>query len=355
MFKELIIKNLQCHKELTVTFTKGLNVIIGNTDSGKSAIIRALYLILMNAPRSGESIFKRTNSKDALVITLTDFNNNHIIRTKRKYYINDKLIKAFGSDIPKPIQELFPLKPLNWQKQLDQHFLILQTGGNAAKILNTSTGMEEQEELIKEIKVNISEHKSSIKRLIQNNQEHQDTIDKLKPITRLYLNAQAIKNIEVKVEQCNLMKSSLDKIITNIHIAYDNAKIQSKLIDLIAYVNLIQNLQNEVEISNQSISKLSKLIDNIEAVQKLIDNSVIYNKLFHSINRIQSNQNDVNKLNKLIISLRTLTDNMKESYTTFNEAYIEVERFQNEFNKNLRELGECPLCGTKFKRRKDKC
>ena len=50
IFKKLILKNVQRHKDLTVHFTPGLNVIRGANQRGKSTIIRSLFWLFTNRP-----------------------------------------------------------------------------------------------------------------------------------------------------------------------------------------------------------------------------------------------------------------------------------------------------------------
>ena len=46
MIKKLVLNNFQCHEHLEVNFEKGVNVIWGHPDSGKSTIRRALTFLL---------------------------------------------------------------------------------------------------------------------------------------------------------------------------------------------------------------------------------------------------------------------------------------------------------------------
>ena len=46
MFRKLIIKNIECHKQTEIDFTEYSNCIVGKTGSGKSALLRALSSLL---------------------------------------------------------------------------------------------------------------------------------------------------------------------------------------------------------------------------------------------------------------------------------------------------------------------
>ena len=54
MIKQLNIHNFQSHEDSSLNFTEGVNVIIGASDSGKSAIIRALKFVVYNSPSGSD-------------------------------------------------------------------------------------------------------------------------------------------------------------------------------------------------------------------------------------------------------------------------------------------------------------
>ena len=49
--KKIIIDNFQSHEHTEIEFGPGLNVIVGPSDYGKSAVVRALRWVLYNEPR----------------------------------------------------------------------------------------------------------------------------------------------------------------------------------------------------------------------------------------------------------------------------------------------------------------
>jgi exonuclease SbcC len=54
--KKVTLKNFQSYSDHTVEFTSGLNVLEGTSDSGKSAILRAISFVLHNSPRKDSFI-----------------------------------------------------------------------------------------------------------------------------------------------------------------------------------------------------------------------------------------------------------------------------------------------------------
>ena len=350
LIREIHIHNFQIHKDLVLKLTTGVNIILGDTDKGKSAIIRALKLLLDNQPRSGEVIYQnRHHKKDPLSIKVIDVKGNVIERKKRKYYINGELLKAYGTDVPLPVKELLPFKDINWQRQLEQHFLILQTGGGAAKILNSSTGMEDQELLLKEVKSAISESKSNIKRIKKNNTEHQETINRLKNVNRFLEDALHIKLLENQSE--DLIKSShqLGQLLTQLYQCLKNKQNIDTINSRLNEIDLINNKMKSLKGKEAIINGLRDLLDHLKLAQEEIKNKDKYNKHLHSINLIFKNQKEYSNLSSLIQQLFKLVQNLKQIKKDIKSAKVNHEQLKKKLNDYLLNLGYCPTCGQKVK------
>lgn len=78
--KKIILQNFQSHKYTVIELDEELNVIVGPSDSGKSAIIRALKWVLYNEPAG--DFFIREGEREASV-TL-EFSDNIKVKRFRK-------------------------------------------------------------------------------------------------------------------------------------------------------------------------------------------------------------------------------------------------------------------------------
>lgn len=348
MFTTLTVKNFQIHKNLTVEFKPGLNVITGPTNSGKSALIRALNLLIMNQPRNAEKLFQNQNSEGKLEIILKDDEGNTIQRKDRKYHINDVQIKAFGSDIPKPIMELLPFFDVNWQRQLDQHFLILQTGGTSAKYLNNITGMEDQEKMLQELKLLSAEYKGNIKRLIKNNADHSEKLSELKFATRLFMVAKSIQNQYDKLNEDYQKHQSLNNLINQIkECPIDfNYKLFNSLVNK---MNDIKILINKMDKLFERVDVLQTLCDQLNDVESMVKKDTkIYNDLLNRVKNIHEIiqtkidiVQSIDYLSSIIASLENSSDKYEAQTTLAKDLQIT-------FQDKLIEIGECPLCGSSF-------
>lgn len=344
LISDIIIHNFQIHKDLHIKLKPGVNIILGDTDAGKSAIIRALKLLFDNQPRSGESIFQNKFDKDPLSIEVIHAKGDRLKRHKRRYYLNGKLMKAFGTNALEPIKELFPLKDINWQRQLESHFLVLQTGGGAAKILNASTGMEDQELLIKEVKSEISESKSNIKRIHKNNEEHKETMERLQNINRFLEDALYIETIEKQTVDLQSTKTELKKLLDNIYQYKEDKKDIHVINDRLQDIIIIQSKFAMIQGQKVLISNLRDLLNRIKKVQIEVHNKSIYNKRLHSINLIINNENKYSKIAVMIKQLFKLIQQIKQIKKDKITAQQNHKLLKKKLDNYLHELGYCPTC-----------
>ncbi|WDC83992.1 ATP-binding protein [Caloramator sp. mosi_1] len=122
--KSIEIENFQSHKHTKLDLSENLNVIVGPSDNGKSAIIRALKWCLFNEPKGVE--FIRFDSNYCRV-TLTLSDGVKIIRERTKTKNTYRLIKngeetvyeGFGNDIPLDIQEAHKIRKIRIDKDND--------------------------------------------------------------------------------------------------------------------------------------------------------------------------------------------------------------------------------------------
>lgn len=128
MFKSVDIINFQSHLDTHIEFDEGVNLIVGDSDCGKSAIIRAMNWVISNRPL-GDG-FLRDGSDNTLVHLKTD--SGFVERCKGQenvYSLNGNTFEAFGSSVPKEIVDFLNLSDVNVQGQLSPYFLVLETSG----------------------------------------------------------------------------------------------------------------------------------------------------------------------------------------------------------------------------------
>lgn len=139
MFERLLIQNFQTHEKLRVDLDPAITSIVGPSDVGKSAIIRALRWVCTNQP-NGDA-FVRYGSKGTTVQLVLD--GGFVIARRRssngtvnEYKLDEQEFVSFKTAVPEPIEQLLNLGTVSWQGQHDQSFWFSNTPGEVSRQLN---------------------------------------------------------------------------------------------------------------------------------------------------------------------------------------------------------------------------
>lgn len=138
MIKQLIIHNFQSHADTVLDLDLGVNLITGQSDSGKTAIIRALKWLATNRPL-GDG-FRSWDSKGETMVKILLGDGVSIRHEPGKYSLTNGKDKqewsAIGTTVPEAVTQALNLSELSWQAQMDSPFLLSASPGEVARTLN---------------------------------------------------------------------------------------------------------------------------------------------------------------------------------------------------------------------------
>lgn len=130
------LRNFQAHTCKDVELDPGITTLVGPSDAGKSAVLRALEHVMMNTQRGSGCV---TTGKDSAKIHLRLDDGCKLTRAtgKQSYYkLDGELFKAFGVGVPAPIEDLLRVTEINFQGQHDPVFWLSEKAGAVSKHLN---------------------------------------------------------------------------------------------------------------------------------------------------------------------------------------------------------------------------
>lgn len=342
MLKKLEIKNFQSHKNSTLEFRPGLNVIIGSSNCGKTVILRALNWIISNRPR-GQN-FIRHGTTDCQVTLETD--NTTIVRTRNKkencYTINGEILTALSGNVPPQITDTLNLSDLNIQNQLDQHFLTQDSPGKVAQAINNVTHLENAEEASSKIsnKINALARKIEIDK--QTEKEYREKLKRFEYLGDFEHTLVYAKTITKNLEKTNQQIDGIEKIESSFNTVQTELQaLPTPLEGLDELLEKVVDTYNQNYSTVDSLSKLSTIVNNFVLLQKQLDS--LPAKI--DIKKLDNLEKETTEIGNRLYDLRELVMQFHDFEEDMFVQVDELKILKKELGVVTEDLEICPLCG----------
>lgn len=293
MLESITIHNFQKHKKLRIDFDEHITVITGRSDSGKSAIIRALRWVCFNQP-SGDAFIQRDSTTCSVSLKA---DSRSLKRTKGKwdnsYTLDRKQYHALGQgNVPEDVTKLLNVNSINFQGQHDSPFWFSLTAGEVSRQINQIVNLQ----LIDKVLSHVASDLRRVKAAVQVSE------------TRL----EDAKASVSSLSWAKAAKASLEQI----EVLY--ASIQEK---------------------SHKASLLRDLITDVQSLTEQRDRaagaSVDAGKLFREAEAYRKRKESAE-------SLRSLIDEISQCEADLKRARKECSQMLTELDKQMD--GKCPLC-----------
>lgn len=304
MLKSIRIQNFQSHKDTILHFHPGLNAIFGDTDQGKSSVVRAFRWVSKNRPVGAQayrSTFTTPKEPTRVTIVCDDgevtktFLNG---KTTYKVKIGKKslTLKGFGTKTPRQVEELLNLDEVSLQEQFDQPFLTSQSSGAASRHLNRVANLDTIDTTLSNLQSSMRRNLSEIKNTQQEIVEYEKQIKELLPYKDKLKEAVTLEKLYVKFTKTN-----------------------GKL--------------NELKSIRDQLFKIELELENIPDVDDL--NQQLY--------RIERDRKNLYQTKEHITDIRNISQEINSKTKRIKEINKELKVKSNKLPK------ECPECGTLLK------
>lgn len=275
MIRTLSIKNFQSHKNSKLEFEPGVNVIIGSSDSGKTAIVRALRWLIWNRPAGDE--FRSRWGGDTVVDIEFDEGHVYRIRTDKTnlYMLGIDDFKALKSDVPDEIKKLINMNEINLQQQLDSPFLISSTPGEVAQHFNHIAHLDSIDFGLK----NIQSWYNSLNQQIKLNEERLIELkERAASFDYLQLfesDVEVLEEMQQRLTKLIQAETKLETLINNIKDVNAAIKEEQAIVPAEKDIENILKMYEELESKQNSADQLGNLIsdifDNEQALDRALD------------------------------------------------------------------------------------
>jgi DNA repair ATPase RecN len=354
MIEFIDIENVQAIKKAHIELHPGINVFYGETDQGKSIIIRSLdQLINNNLPISSLVNWDLPKSKAQSKIAIQK-DGHYIARKMGKenaYILDDKVYKVPKQGMPDEIKEMLNMDNINIQQQLSAPFLLTSsiTSGQIAKRLNSVVGLSKIDDttfninsIIRDIKSKqkihedeIAKHTKALKRF-EWLDEFEKEVDKLK---RKY--NRLLKMMEV-VKKANKSQDIL-------HELYERKNTFSATLELKTHVLSISKLiekRNELQSTLRQARSIKKKLHQLSIQKQKTQKMVLLQKPVKTLNNITSQYIEVNEKLAQARKMRAKLEKMQASQAEFEKNKTRQIKALIKLKKKVQ---ICPICGSEFK------
>ena len=351
MIEKLKIKDFQSHKYTELEFKNGINILVGRSLSGKTAIIRALLWLINNRPLGFRFHSQFSGKKDTTKVELnlrengnpTEISLSKSVRGSA-YILNEKQFSAFGNEVPDQILKALNMDELNIQKQFDQPFLICSSPGEVAKTLNRITQLEKIDRWNSKLTTQINSANQEIRILESQLKEEEIKLEDYSNLNEIEKDVESAEYMESKLKEKRQGAKVIEEILSNIEIIDDS---------LLNYDN-VSKAENEIKRLDTLLEKVQDKGDLIFDLKAEIGNLIETSRKIDKAQSVLKVENDVEKLDLIWGKVKSKDDYIYdledevEDLQILNQKLGSIRKGYDElkpkFISLIQKLGKCPFC-----------
>jgi DNA repair exonuclease SbcCD ATPase subunit len=407
MFTNLKLHNFQNHRNLEIPLSQ-ITTIIGESDTGKSALVRAIQWVCLNSLQ-GDSFITHGKKKCYVSLNLSDYGD--IVRRRgagiNGYVLDDgEERNAIGRDVPSDITKILNIGEINIAAQHDPPFWFTLTPNQLTKELNTIADIAWLDRVMQASNSNlrkaqteldvttnrITSLETSLKEseyIETANTELQHLENQHKETETLKAKYEQLTNIAERLESCQRDLKTFRKIVNHfnqylvpLYDQYTELKNNNdKLTQLIeSYPAITEETSAELQTLQQNYRQTIKVKDQLNRLTEILAKTSVNLPASEEIVQLQSEyqqltdkQEQYNKLTTFlskppvdlpaseeIVQLQNHIDNISKKQETCNrlkeildqliqktEEYQEAQSEYQQSEKTLHKQleGICAICG----------
>lgn len=272
------IQGFQSHTGSFLQLGPGLNVITGPSDSGKTAIIRAVRWVAFGEP-SGEAF---VNEKTGEAQVSIQMDNGVTITKRRRSKKTTYLLQADPGDegqlfekaeVPEEVKAALGINKqtfgdfvtaLNFAFQLEAPFLISETASAGAKILGKLAGTEEVDGAIKDVS----------KDTYQARQERSQAEKDIAEVNTQLLEFAGLEQFKQQLEAVEYLIGEVEKDVQNLdNLRQQKADLETISASLLTLTERLDKLAHvpELEVDLKDIEKAQQRYDTLLDLYETLD------------------------------------------------------------------------------------
>ena len=379
MIQELKLKNFNKHRALHLCFSPHLNVLVGHTDAGKSACLRALSWVARHETLSQGTI---THGETSLRVGIkTD--KGTVVRFKDSsgygYKAGGETFLACAQKQPKEVADILNLADINFQGQHDAPFMLSLTPGKLAEAINDIVDLAAIDMCQTWLKSQREKSRTLVESGAMRVAAHQATLESLAWVNAAdeaacALEAQAIRHKRLVQDQAALAEliqksQELEALILT------NLDLEAKLTSYCSQAAMVQGTIHRTKTRKQALGSVVAdlqaftLLPSLEAAKAILVRLVPSQQAIAAgkqkakdigalVSGLQGAKKEFLKLSALAKALKCIIANEQQLKSTKARAagvgalVAEHREIEHEIPKLIQEqknieeqMGVCPACG----------
>lgn len=331
MISEIKIHNFQSHPDTHIRLDPGVNVFIGSSDHGKSAVLRAVKWVIDNSIKGKGDSSKTTKGipyaskwvktpagtikkgKECSVTLCTDKGEVRRFRDSERngYAFNGKSLEAIGTDVPDEVSDFLNIDTVNIQRQADPPFLISWTSGDVSRFFNKVVKLEAIDQAIHIIdskkratSSDIKVTKVAIEQKIASIKEY-DWVDKADKLVS------DLENLDKKRIRISAEYDTLFGMLEKVYEYQEEIDDTEKILKAESSISAAVSIYNKWKSTGTDANRLKEMYLFAEKCQKTLDRTKGIVKAEKLINECVALKNSISKSQEDARKLYGILDNYK--------------------------------------------
>jgi len=324
---------------------------VGSSNSGKSAILRALNWTINNKP-SGDSFRSNWGGNTEISVCFDDKNIVDRIKTDKEniYMLKEMEFRSFGQDVPEEIRQVINMTDVNFQYQMDAPFLLSRTPGEVARYLNKIVNLDE-------IDLSLSSISSLTRKLNQELQfsqsQHEELLEQEKRydwIDSAEKELTKAENLQIELEGLRKEKEDISYLIREIGSAKQEKEKVSEILKAKRLLNSAIKMDEDLMDMEDKLDSLYHIMAEITEIRLDMKE---WNHLLESKNlwrEAYELSEDISIQKSQLSDLEGLSGEIDYAWKDLVMLNTQIERWNKEFKDMMSDI--CPLCKQEIKERR---
>lgn len=280
---KVVLENFQSHEHTEVEFDDGLNIIVGESNNGKTSILRGIMWVVDNQPLGTDFImagkdncYVRIEYSDGTFIergrTLKDTGYYKVGMIDENGNLVHQMYRGFTNAVPVEVANIHQMPKVNITKDIETHlnvlsqldgpFLLTESPLVKASAIGRITGTHVVDAAIKESNRTIQSNKKTVKTYESELQEKEDALKALPDIQAMSEFANIYKAIFTRIKTLELDIDDIGGRLASIQDCDIHIAQQQKLYDECCVMKSIQSVVDSTIEKQKMVNGLSMYLSN---------------------------------------------------------------------------------------------